>query len=184
MSNVKKIFSPLIDFLTENADKKVKTILADVEAMCQTKGAGSAVTTVLRNIDGVVTHVRCGFFKQWLPVNFVEFAVKPNTSSGFAPMSKEGTNLFSKRQRDYNKGRDLLLDQVVTGDLNPADLPGAIEKLEADRLSRPAHSLGVDTIDEASALTGPDYEAILAAEAEAAEVAQAESEDAAAASEG
>jgi len=164
--SVKKAYTNLISFLEVNADKKIKSVLEEIKDMCSAKSAGSSATTAYRNEDGVVTFIRCGYFGLWMPVSHVEFSPKAGSASGYSPMSKEGTNLWSKQQRDEKKAKEDLLNQMVAGDIKHEDLGALMEQIEIDRLARPTHPFGFETIEEALAA---DLNAIVAADTPASE---------------
>jgi len=163
--SVKKAYANLIEFLKVNEDKKVKTILDEVVTMCSAKSAGSSATTVHRDEAGIVTHIRCGYFKQWLPISHVEFGAKAGSASGFSPMSKEGTSLWSKQQREAKKSKEDLLQGVASGEVEASDLANRLEQIEETRTSTYSHPLGTDTVEEAIALTSADLDAMCEAEA-------------------
>lgn len=147
--SVKKAYGPIIEFLKVNSDKKVKTVLDEVIEMCSAKSAGSAATTVHRNEAGEVTHIRCGYFKQWLPLSHVEFGLKTGSASGYNPMSKEGTSLWTKQQREAKKAKETLLDSVSSGEIPADQIQSHLEAIETARTTVEAHPLGFDTVEEA-----------------------------------
>lgn len=160
--SVKKAYANLVEFLKVNKDKKVNTILDEVIEMCSAKSAGSSATTVHRDEAGVVTHIRCGYFKQWLPVSHVEFGVKTGSASGFNPMCKEGTSLWTKQQREAKKAKEELLNAVAAGEIPADEIQSRLDEIEEARTTVVAHPLGVETLEEALALSSDDLDAMAA----------------------
>lgn len=168
--SVKKAYAGIVSFLEQNSGKKVSSILDEVIEMCSAKSAGSSATTVFRNEAGEVTHIRCGYFKQWLPLALVEFGMKTGSASGFNPMSKEGSSLWTKQQRVAKNAKEELLERVQSGDLNPADLGAELDAIETARTAVVAHPYGFETIEAA---LEADLDALVAANT----VADVEGED-------
>ena len=166
--SVKKAYTNIIAFLEVNADKKVKSILDELIELCSAKSAGSSTTSVYRNDAGEVTFVRCGYFKQWLPVAHVAFGAKVGSASGLSPMSKEGTSLWTKQQRVAKAAKDGLLEQVAAGDVEAGDLGNLMQEIETARLTVVGHPLGFETIEEALATDVDSLAADLSNAAEAA----------------
>ena len=161
---IKKAYVELIDFLTTNKDKKVSTILGDVQEMCSAKSAGGVATTVHRNEAGDITHVRCSYFKQWMPLSHVEFGRKAGSASGLNPMCKEGTSNFSKQQREFRKGKEALMDQLVEEQITADEYKASIAKLEEVRTSiiPRRDGIGFDTIEEALEATTEQLDEMVA----------------------
>jgi hypothetical protein len=156
--SIKKAYTSLVSFLQANQDKTVSDILDEVVEMCSAKSAGSSATTVHKNEEGVVTHIRCGFFKQWLPLSHVEFGTKSSSASGYNSMSKAGQSIWTKKQRDAKKAREELLDGVASGDVDPSDLAEKLEAIEAERTEVVPHPLGADTLEEALAYSAEELD--------------------------
>jgi len=152
---IKKAYQEVFDFLTANADKKVKTILDDVEAMFSARSAGGVATTIHRDEEGNISLVRCSYYKLWMPLSHVIFGSKAGSASGLNPMCKEGVSNWTKSQRDFRKAKEGLLEQVMSGDLEPSELRPMLEELEATRVTivPRADSIGWATVEEALAIT-------------------------------
>lgn len=148
--SIKKAYLPIVEFLENNAGKKVNSILDDVKAMCEAKGAGGTATTVHRDDEGNVVAIRCGYFRQWMPLSHVEFGAKAGSASGFNPMCKEGVSNWTKQQRDYRKAKEELLTQVAAGEIAPDAIQAHLEKLEAKRTTviPREDGIGFDTLEE------------------------------------
>jgi hypothetical protein len=176
--SVKKAFEPLVAFLLENQDKKVRSIMAEITELCSAKGAGGTATTIRKDEAGVVTHIFDYYFKKWMPVEFVEFGKKAGSASGYSTMSKEGTSHWTKQQREYKQGKEALLDAVVKGEIQPSELASKLEQLETakDRIvPYSIQGIGWDTIEEALAVSNDQLNQLVQEHnkrvAEAAEVA-------------
>lgn len=138
--SVKKAFQPLIDFLQANADEVISDVMPKILEFTSAKGAGGVATTVHRNEEGEITHVRCSYFKAWMPLSHVEFGAKAGSASGLNSMCKEGVSFWTKQQRDFRKAKEALLDQVSAGDIAPDQIQAELESLEVARTMIHTHS--------------------------------------------
>lgn len=149
--SIKKAFQPLVDFLQENKDSKVSTLMEDITRICSAKTAGGSASASVKDKEGNVVAIRCSFFEKWFPVSHVEFGKKEGTATGFNPMCKEGANGFSKLQRDYRGAKETVLDKVSSGEIKPQDIQKELETLEKARVNRPKYSvkgMGWDKAEE------------------------------------
>lgn len=129
--SVKKAFVELVNFLEENADKKVKSVMSDVVAMCSARsGGGSLGTSFHKNADGEVVAVKCYYHKLWMDPREVEFGAKANSATGFNTMCKDGVSKWTKQQRDAKKAREQLLTDVAAGEVQASDLPAALTAID------------------------------------------------------
>ena len=163
---IKKAFVGLHAFLVANENKKVSTILDEFTEMCSAKGAGGASTTVHRNEAGEPVAILDYYFKKWLPLEFVEFGAKANSSTGFNTMCKLGTSLWTKQQRDFKKGKEELLERVAAGEIEPAQIQEHLDRLETERsyiAPYPVPQVAFDSVEEFEAA---DHEAMAQAVAE------------------
>lgn len=164
--SIKKAYAGIVEFLKVNKDKKVGTILDEVIEMCSAKSAGSSATTINRNEEGVITHIRCGYFKRWLPVSHVEFGAKSGSASGFNPMCKEGISLWTKQQREAKKAKEELLNAVASGEVPADQIQTRLDDIEVARTEVFAHPLGTETLEEALALSEADLDEMASVELE------------------
>ena len=181
MSNIKKAFQPLVAFLQENENSKVKTVLDQVIEMCSAKSAGGVATASHRDDAGNVVAVRCNYFGKWFPTSHVEFGKKEGSSTGLNSMCKEGANAFSRAQREFRKAKEALLDQVAKGEINPQDITVHLEDLERARTTPVAYSvagMGWDTLEECLAQDPAHLDAIVAEHEAAIAAAEPETESA------
>ena len=163
--SIKKAFIEIHTFLEANKDKKVRTIMDEITELLSAKGAGGSATSVYRDEAGVVTFINDYYFKLWMPLSHVEFGAKANSSSGFNTMCKEGTSHWTKQQRDFKKGKEDLLDQVASGEIQPSDIEAHLASLEDARKFIAPHSAGIGfaTIEEALAATTEELDALVQA---------------------
>ncbi len=177
---VKKAYTELLAFLNANADKKIKTVLGDIETMCSAKSAGGVATTVHRNEAGEIVLVRCSYHKLWMPISHVEFGAKAGSASGLNPMCKTGVSNWTKAQRDARKAKEGILTAVTTGEMQANEVSKALETIEATRLAviPRIDGIGWETTEEALAVSSEDLDAMVEA-AKPEEVEEAENQEAA-----
>lgn len=147
---VKKAYVELVEFLNANQDKKVKSILPEIQEMCSAKGAGGSATTFHKNENGEVVAIRCGYYGQWMPTSHVKFGAKAGSASGFNSMCAEGTNNYSKQNREFKAAKEELLQKVADGELAPENIGAELERLEAERKSiiPRKDGIGFETLEE------------------------------------
>ena len=132
---IKKAYQEIVALLEANENKKIKTLLPQIIALCEAKnGGGSEIgKTFLKDEDGEVLAIYCYYFKKWMPLCDVEFGAKKSTATGFNTMCKEGVSNWTKQQRVATKAKEGLLEQLTSGDLEAVDLPAAQEAIEEAR---------------------------------------------------
>lgn len=131
---IKKQFEEIHALLEANKNKQVKTIMADLLALMQSKSSGSDLNrTFIKDDEGNVTYVYCYYHKKWESVKIAEYGVKANTATGLNTMCKEGVSSWTKQQRAFKKAQAELLKQVAEQALSPEELPALMEELEANR---------------------------------------------------
>lgn len=129
MKNIKKQYEQLHSFLLENKNKKVSSIIEELEEMMSVK----TQSTIRRDDEGNVTHIFCYYHKEWESLDEVEYGTKSSSSSGYNTMCKEGVNMWTKQQRVSKKRKEELLDKVSKGEIPSSDLPHELEKIEEER---------------------------------------------------
>ena len=137
---VKKSMVGIIEFLNENLNKSVKSIIDEVTALASTKtkaGTGTAMaSTFIKDAADATVAVFDYYFKRWMPLvgdAAVDFGAKASAASGFASMSKEGTSLWTKQQAAAKKATTQILVDVENGDLEVSGISAAKEAIEATR---------------------------------------------------
>lgn len=181
-ANVKKVFVDLINFLQDNADKKVKTILDDAIAMCAPKsgGGGGAASTFVRDDEtGEIIAIKCYYHGTWMDPRIVPFGAKANSATGLNNMCKAGVSKWTKQQRAFAKGKDELLERVTNGEVAAEDIGAEMAKLEEARktvVPLEGNYQGFETAEDCIAFSAenPDftYEEPAAPESEAEEAAE------------
>lgn len=160
MATIKKAFQPIIDLLQANANLAVSDVLPQVIELTAAKvgtGGGKA-TTFHRNEEGVVDAVLCYYHKRWFLTRDTEIGVKANSASGLSSMIKDGVSKWNKQQTEAKKAEAALLDRVVAGELDPADIPAekeiiaqAAKRIEPLYLEDGETLAGYETLEEALA---------------------------------
>lgn len=130
MSNVKKVYQPLIELLESNKGKKVSSLLPEIMELAQSKQIAKSYKT---DEEGNVTHIFCYYHKKWEPVAECEFGSKKNTATGLNTMCKEGLSNWTKQQREFRKAKESILDEVTNGTLAPQDVEARLTELEEAR---------------------------------------------------
>lgn len=168
MPEVKKAYVDLVNFLEENADKKVKTILDDVIAMCAPKagGGGGNAATFHRDENGNVVAVRCYYHGLWMDPSIVPFGTKANSASGLNSMCKDGMSKWTKQQRVAKNAKDKLLADVASGEVPAEQLPKLLQDIEDARGAvEPidGNYQGFETLEECLAFSeaNPGFELVM-----------------------
>lgn len=127
---IKKDYVELVEFLTNNKNKKVETILDQVREMCSQK----VELTFRKDDEGNVTHVFCYYHKVWEDVSQVEYGKKAsNKSTGLNTMCKVGLNAWSKQQRVAQKEKNDLLEKMAKGEVTQEEFAIELEAIETRR---------------------------------------------------
>ena len=114
----------------------------------KTGSGGSHATSFHKDDEGNVVAIRCSYFQEWFNPADVEFGLKASSASGFNPMCKAAVSAWTKQQAEFKKAKEGLLTQVTEGDLDPADIPAAIEALEEARTTTASHDFeGYETLE-------------------------------------
>lgn len=167
MSNVKKNFVPLVEFLQANKGQKVSSILDQVIELCAAKSAGGVATASHKDDQGNLVAIRCSYYGKWMPVSHVEFGAKAGSTTGLNSMCKEGANNFSKAQRTFKAAKEALLNEVIAHTVQPDEVAGRLETLEAQRTTPLPFSvpgLMFDNLEDLLAHTSDDFDAIVNAQ--------------------
>lgn len=127
---IKKQFTEVYEFLTQNQDKKVKEILPMLTQLMSSK---NQECTYLADDDGNIIAVHCYYHKKWELVDFIEYGKKNSTATGLNTMCKEGTRMWTKQQNEAKKQKEILLAKVAAGTLNTEQLAAELRKIESER---------------------------------------------------
>lgn len=131
--STKKQFVELLQFLEQNSDKKVNTILDKVREMTMSQKRSETVLYADEEKSEVVA-IFCYYHKRWELLSEVEYGAKKHSASGYNTMCKEGVNAWTKQQSEAKKAKAELLDAVANGEVDPKDLKPRLEQIEIDRL--------------------------------------------------
>lgn len=149
---IKKAYVALVEFLHANVDVPVGQILEQVEKMCSAaEGAGSRMgNSIVKSDLGETKAIFCTYHQKWELVDQVSFSVKSSSPSGYASMCKEGAAAHVAAGKQAEKAKAGLLDLVMKGELNPADIPAAKAAIiaESEIRSPRGDGLGFATKDE------------------------------------
>lgn len=127
---IKKDYQQLVEFLTNNKNKKVETILEQVREMCSQK----VELTFRKDDEGNVTQVFCYYHKVWEDVSVVEYGKKAsNKSTGLNTMCKVGLNAWSKQQRVAQKEKNDLLEKMAKGEVTQEEFALELDAIETRR---------------------------------------------------
>lgn len=127
MTNIKKQFEEIYALLEANQNKKVSTILPELQELMT---ANKRSTNFKKDEDGNVTHVFCYYHKEWEDVTECEYGNKANTATGLTSMCKVGISQWNKQQKEKKKSQANLINQLANGELSIEDLPEAQSQIE------------------------------------------------------
>jgi len=152
MATIKKAFQPIMSLLAASMGATIDQDLYDqaVQLTCaKTGNGGSQATSFHKDDEGNVEAIRCSYFQEWFRTDEVEFGLKASAASGHNPMCKAAVSAWTKQQAEFKKAKEGLLTQVTEGDLDPADIPAAIEALEEARTATAPHEFtGYESLEE------------------------------------
>ncbi len=132
MTNIKKSYIELVNFLNANKTKKVSDILVEVYELCESKKQS---VTFLKDKSGKVIAIFCYYHKQWELLKDVPYGSKKNSTTGFNTMCKVGTSKWTKAQRDAKTSQASLISDVVSEKVKPKDLLKLQADIEAKRIT-------------------------------------------------
>ena len=128
---IKKQFTELHAFLEANKNRKVSTILDELTEMMS--GSARADKTFIKDADGNITHIYCYYHKVWEALDEHAYGLKKNSTTGYNTMCKAGVNQWSKQQRVAKQAKELVLEQVASGELNAGDIKAKLDEIESAR---------------------------------------------------
>lgn len=149
MSNIKKQYQEIFEFLSTNSGKKVSTVLPELTEMMSRKSSGGIDgKTFIRDEEGNVTHIYCYYHKLWEDVTVAEYGKKYSSATGLNTMCKEGVSAWTKQQRVKKASEVKLLTKVGSGEIMPeeiADHQAKIQEVSQEIVPR-ADGHGTDTV--------------------------------------
>ena len=135
--SIKKDYVELVDFLKFNKDKKVSTLLDQIELMCSAKVKNS---TSMYTEEGKLIAIYCYYHKQWELVDEVVYGKKSTSKTGLNTMCKIGTSKWTKQQKQAKEAEANILQGIVSGKIKPEEIVNYQADIEEVRVS-------IDTTD-------------------------------------
>ena len=126
---IKKAYTEIAQFLEDNTNKKVSTIMPQLIDMM----SGQTQSCVRRAEDGTVEAIFCYYHKEWELVSEVEYGAKASSSTGLNSMCKVGVSHWTKQQRISKKAKEQLLEDVASGEVHSDDLADIMSDIEEAR---------------------------------------------------
>jgi len=111
----------------------------------------------------------------WMPLSHVKFGKKAGSASGFNSMCAEGTNNYSKQNREFKAAKEDLLQRVAEGEVAPDAIGAELQRLEEARkqIIPRRDGIGFETLEEALAADPAELDRMQAAVAETEETEEA-----------
>lgn len=133
MSNIKKQYVELVEFLEANKGKKISSIIDEVRAMCEAKKGGSDGKTFEKDEEGNVVRVFCWYHKEWEDVATTEYGTKKGTATGLNTMCKQGVSAWTKQQRVAKQAKNDVLNRIMSGELTTEEAQPLLAEIEDAR---------------------------------------------------
>ena len=129
---IKKVFVPIIDLLTANADNLPEGLLDEIKTMCSAQRNRSG-SNFIKDSKGKVVAICCSYFERWMPLvgkKAVEFGAKAGSPTGLSGMSKEGSKHWSKQNRERKNSTLAMVTDLKSGKLEVADIAKRESEIE------------------------------------------------------
>lgn len=158
--SIKKPYQELHSFLVANKNKKVSTILEELEAMMVSK---TRETTSLYDENHDLVAIFCYYHKVWELVkdttdrgNDVDYGSKANSKTGLNTMCKKGVSRWTKQQKDLKNINGDILEQVMNGEIQPgaAQTIKHTAELETREIIQEENQLVFNTVGELQEYVG------------------------------
>lgn len=152
MTNVKKMYEEINQLLVDNKNKKVSTILDQLqELMTKKKNLSGQDKTFAKDENGITICVFCYYHKRWELVDVCAYGAKASSASGLNTMCKEGVSKWTKQQRVRKQDEANILNKITSGELEVSDIGQAKEDILNDsKVIVPREDEhGFDTLEEA-----------------------------------
>lgn len=151
--SIKKAYQAIISTLEANREELVSDILPTIIelASAKTGGGGGKATSFHRAEDGTIAAIHCFYHKVWIAPSLIEFGAKASSATGLNSMCKSGVSNWTKQQRSFKKGKEDLLTQVASGDIEATAIQDYLAELEeAKNIIVPIDGdyQGFETLDE------------------------------------
>lgn len=151
MTQVKKVFQPLVDLLEANKDVKVSKIMEQIIELTMAKANRAEGSTFLKDAKGNTIAIFDYYFKRWMPLvgeKAVEFGAKQKTATGFNVMCKEGVSHWTKQQREAKNASSDLLKKVSSGEIKPSEIAAYQAQIEEGRKAIAKTELGFEKVED------------------------------------
>jgi hypothetical protein len=148
---IKKQYTELHTFLTENSNKKVSTILPElIELMSRKNNSSGQANTFHKDADGNVIAIYCYYHKKWELVADVEYGAKAGTATGLNTMCKEGVSNWTKQQRAKKQAEASLLSLLSAGEMDVSEIGAKQAEIAEDAkvIIPRTDGHGTDELDE------------------------------------
>lgn len=152
MTQVKKMYQEIHQLLADNQNKKIKTLLPQLEElMAKKKNLSGQEKTFIKDDEGTVIAIFCYYHKKWELLADVEYGAKKGTATEYNTMCKEGVSKWTKQQRVRKADEANILTKLASGELEVTEIGSAKEEiLEASKLIVAREDeQGFDTLEEA-----------------------------------
>lgn len=127
MSNIKKQFISIYNIIEIHKDKFSKTLYKQLVDECTSR----VLTQTFRTNDEGTLEIFCWYHKEWEDTEIIAYGSKKGTKTGLNTFCKQGVSHWTKQQREFKHGKEMLIEQLMSGDIEQDDLPELMGKLEA-----------------------------------------------------
>ena len=128
---IKKQYQELFDFINSNKQKKISSVYDELVQLMSASTRMEA--TFKKDSDGNITHIYCYYHKKWEDLSVHEFGTKSKSTTGYNTMCKVGVNQWSKQQREAKRAKELMLEQVASGEVRAEDIQTRLAEIEQER---------------------------------------------------
>ena len=143
---IKKQYLEIISLLESNSDKKVKSVLAEIKALCESKTMSK---THLRDENGDVRAIFCYYHKQWELIDDVEYGSKKSSTTGLNTMCKIGVKGWTKTQKLMKDLDSEILAKVMNDEIDAAE----IKEIKAARIETIREQVAIECKQESFVTT-------------------------------
>ena len=151
LENTKVAFHPILSFLMDHPDHKVKTILADAKAFGAMKARVRQAISYIKDAEGNPVAIKCLYYGRWMPLvgeGAVEFGVKTSTPTGKNAYSSAGLKQWNGQQAESRKASVELLVRLKAKEITVDDLEDEEKKIEDARVNILPSEAGFATKEE------------------------------------
>jgi len=140
MITIKKQYLELHAILEANKNRKVSTILPELEALMAAKVRPSTSYKV----DGEVVAIFCYYHKQYELLADVPYGKKASSTSGYNTMCKCGCKEWTAQQKKLKQIADDVMNEVMAGTIEVQDIKDIKDErmLEAKKVNQETMPVG------------------------------------------